>query len=97
MAQGDPDVVAGIIAGLLGLLGRLMSMAEERRSPFSKSLLWELPSALGLGWIGYGAGEYWHLQGFALLAPSIVVAYLGPRTLSWAFQRFLGMPVDPRS
>lgn len=96
MAQSDPDLVAGLVAGMLGLLGRLMSMAEERRSPFSKSLLWELPSALGLGWIGAAVGEAMGFQGFALMSASIVIAYLGPRSISWGLQRYLGVPVEPR-
>jgi hypothetical protein len=96
MAQGDPDIIAGITAGLLGLLGRLMSMAEERRSPFTRSLLWELPSALGLGWVGAAVGESFGFQGFALMSASIVLSYLGPRSISWGLQRYFGIPVEPR-
>lgn len=94
MAQGDPDAAAAIVSALLGLLGRLMSMAQERRSPFGVSLLWELPAAVGLGWIGRAVGEYAGAQGFLLMSCSIVVAYLGPRIISWAVQKYLGMPAD---
>lgn len=70
-------------------------MVQERRSPFSASLLWELPSAIGLGWIGRAIGEAWGLQGFALMSASIVVAYLGPRIISWGVQKYFGVQIDP--
>lgn len=95
MAQSDPDAAAAIVAALLGLLGRLMSMAQERRSPFSASLMWELPAAIGLGWIGRAVGEYAGAQGFMLMSASIVVAYLGPRIISWAVQKYFGVPIEP--
>lgn len=94
LAQGDPDLVAALVASLLGLLGRMMSMVQEKRSPFSRSLLWELPLAIGLGWVGRGVGELAGLQGFALMSSSIVLAYLGPRVISWAAAKYLGMPAD---
>lgn len=87
------DAFAAVIAALLGLLGRLMSMAQERRNPFGRSLLWELPAAIGLGFVGRGVGEYLGAKGFALMSCSVVVAYMGPRVLSWAVTQALKIEV----
>ena len=88
----DADMLGAISAALLGLLGRLMSMSQERRSPFSVSLLWELPAAIGLGVIGRGVGEYVGLSGFPLMSCSIALAYLGPRFISFAIGRLMRLP-----
>lgn len=96
MRHNDPDILTAISAALLGLLGRLMSMVQEQRNPFSTSLLWELPLAIGLGWIGRGVGEYFQLSGFMLMSCSIVLAYLGPRIISWVATKYLGIPSGDR-
>ena len=83
------DAMAALIASLLGLLGRLMSMAQERRNPFGKSLLWELPAAIGLGFVGQGIGEYLGVKGFALMSCSVVAGFMGPRVLSWSVAQAL--------
>mgnify|MGYP001251265538 CR=1 FL=1 len=90
MSVNEPEAAAAIISGGLGLLGRVMAMVQEKRSPFSRDLLWEIPTGIGTGWIGRGAGEYYHLDGFALFAASIVCAYLGPRFISWGVQKVTG-------
>ena len=92
MPSNQIDLAAAITAALLGLLGRLMSMAQERRNPFSGALAWELPAAIGLGWLGRAIGEYVGLQGFELMSASIVVAYMGPRMISWGMARMLKAP-----
>lgn len=79
---GDFDWIGAGIASGLGLIGRLMSLAQEQRAAFTVSLIWELPIAVGMGLIGRGIGEYCGLQGFALFSASIVAAYLGPRIIS---------------
>lgn len=75
---------------LAALLGRLIYHAREvqaqRRKPFSAELLWELPIALGMGFVVFGTlrgvSQWWPewaipLEG--MLAVSIVLSYLGPR------------------
>lgn len=77
-----------ITAGGLGLLGRLIywSMHQERH-PVGWSLLWELPIALGMGWIGLGVAEYFALGMNATYAATITVSYVGPRLIDIALLR----------
>jgi hypothetical protein len=69
-----------------------MSLTEERRMPFTRGLLWELPTAIAMGLIGRGIGEYVGLDGFPLISSMISISYIGPRTISWAMQKYLGLP-----
>ncbi len=80
------DWFAAALSSALGLIGRLMYLSEERRQPISLSLLWELPTAIAMGLIGRGVGEYLRLDGFLLFTMSIVAGYMGPRVISWAVQ-----------
>lgn len=71
-----------VTAGGLGLLGRLVYWAvHDQRHPIGWSLLWELPLALGMGWIGLGVSEYLGLATNATYAMTISVSYTGPRLL----------------
>lgn len=84
----DFDWYAGALSCALGLIGRLMFLAQERRSPFTLSLLWELPIAIGMGLLGRGIGDYIGLTGFPLFSSSIVFGFLGPGVISWAIARY---------
>ncbi|CAH2606506.1 conserved membrane protein of unknown function (plasmid) [Rhodovastum atsumiense] len=70
-------------AGGLGLLGRLLALAAHRR-PLGWSLLWEVPTAIGMGWIGQGLGEWLGLLGFPRFALIISISYVGPRLIDAA-------------
>ena len=91
MAAQPPefDWFAAALSSALGLIGRLMYLANERRQPFSMSLAWELPIAVGMGLIGRGIGEYIGATGFFLFSLSIVTAYVGPRLISWAVAQYM--------
>ena len=82
------DWFAAALSSALGLIGRLMYLSEERRQPLTWSLLWELPTAIAMGLIGRGVGEYLRLEGFLLFTVSIVAGYVGPRIISWAIQQY---------
>lgn len=82
------DWFAAALSSALGLIGRLMYLSEERRQPITWSLLWELPTAIAMGLIGRGVGDYLRLEGFLLFTVSIVFGYLGPRVISWAIQLY---------
>jgi hypothetical protein len=71
----------GLLAGALGVLGRLLAMAQGPRPALGWSLLWELPAAIGLGIIGKGLADWLHLDGFPEYAVTIAVSYTGPRAI----------------
>jgi LydA holin phage, holin superfamily III len=77
----DTALGAGL-AVLLGLVGRLMHHSRQvqlgRRRFWSASLLWELPVAVGTGFMGQGVAEYLGLAGWQETAAVVTVAYLGP-------------------
>ena len=60
--------------------------------PITPALFWELPTAVAMGWIGRGLGEYIGLGGFPLFAFPIAVAYIGPRLISWLLEKYIHMP-----
>lgn len=82
MAEFDPASAAG--AGALGLLGRALHLARTDRRPLGWSLLWELPTAIGMGIIGKGVADYFGLNGFPEYAVTISIAYVGPRVIDLA-------------
>ena len=90
-APPEFDVFIAALSSALGLIGRLMYLSQEQRSPFTLALLWELPIAIGMGLIGRGIGEYVGLGvwPFALFSASVVCGYIGPRLISWAVTRWL--------
>jgi len=63
-----------------------MYLSHENRQPITWALVWELPIAVGMGWLGRGFGDWLHLDGFPLFAMSIMAGYLGPRCVSWFVQ-----------
>jgi len=86
------DLWQVLLAAVLGGIGRLMSLAHEpARGPLTWNLLWELPVAIGMGMIGRGIGDYVGLTGFPLFSASIAAAYLGPKLISWAAQKWIGV------
>lgn len=80
-----------MLAGILGAIGRLMALAQQNPRPaVGWHLAWELPLAVGLGWMGLGVAEYFKLEGFAVQASSIAMSYLGPRFITSAADQWLG-------
>ena len=71
-------------AGALGILGRLLAMAHSDRRPLGWSLLWEVPTAIGMGLIGKGLAVYLALPTWPEYALTIAVAYVGPRVIDLA-------------
>jgi hypothetical protein len=90
--ENVPDWIAAGLSALGGILGRLMSLTQEKRMPFTRQLIWELPTAIAMGWIGRGLGEYIGLGGFPLFAFPIAVAYIGPRLISWLLEKYINLP-----
>lgn len=78
---------------LLAMLGRLLWHVQEvqkkRRSFFSWHLMWELMTALAIGFVADGVAEYFDLSGKVAVAVVIIVSYLGPRGIEMLIERVL--------
>ena len=75
--------------GGAAILGRLMYHATQVqkgiRKPWSFTLLFDIPVALGLGWAIYGLCVYFNLSPEPTISAAIVGGYLGPYTLDRIF------------
>lgn len=86
--------------GAAGLLGRAMFHARQvaagRRKPLSWTLLWDVPIALGMGWISFGACRWQDLPHEATISAAILASYLGPYTVDLivtrAAEKYFGKP-----
>lgn len=78
----------GFIAGVMGVLGRLLALATSARRPSGWNLLWEIPLAIAMGVIGKGIADYFTLTGFPNFAVIIAVSYTGPRLIDIALSRY---------
>lgn len=74
-------------------VGRLMFHARQvqqgRRRLFSKSLLLELPIALGMGMVGAGIAEWWGFTGQVRDAVLVSAGFVGPRAIEQMLERGL--------
>lgn len=74
-------------------VGRLMFHARQvqqgRRRLFSKSLLLELPIALGMGMVGAGVAECWGVTGQVRDAVLVSAGFVGPRAIEQLLERGL--------
>ena len=52
---------------------------------WSRDLIWELPVALGMGFVGDGLAEYLGEAGATRTGLIVTISYLGPRVLETAF------------
>jgi len=73
---------SGILTFLLAWIGRMTyhirQVQKRQRSFWSAHLLWEVPTALAIGFIADGVADYFALHGKAAIAVIIMVSYLGP-------------------
>lgn len=85
---------------LLAILGRLLWHVQEvqkkRRLFFSWHLLWELITALAIGFVADGVAAYFDLSGKAAVSVIIIVSYLGPRGIEMLIERVLDRVGAPR-
>ena len=83
--------------GGAGMIGRLMYHAKQvqagKRKPLSWALFWDVPIALGMGWIALGLGTWLHVAWEVTVSLALIIAYLGPYGLDtivakWADWKF---------
>ena len=93
-----PDWLKDILQGsslsfIWAGVGRLMFHARQvqqgRRRLFSKSLMLELPIALGMGMVGAGVAEWWGFQGQVRDAVLVSAGFVGPRAIEQLIERLL--------
>ena len=81
-----------VFTGGAGLLGRLMFHAKlvqnGQRKPFSWTLLWDVPVALGMGWISLGLGTWLGVAWEVTISLSLAIAYLGPFGIDTIFAKW---------
>jgi hypothetical protein len=79
------DASVLVAAGLAGVAGRAMCLSEEHISPFSREMLWQVPTGFAMGCIGWGCGErFLGLDGLLLFCCAIGASFIGPRpVLGW--------------
>lgn len=87
--------LGGAVTSFIGaLVGRAMwhsgEVKAKRRKMFGPELLWELPTALGMGFVGEGLAGYFALESTARTAVIVALAYLGPRGAQALAERFIG-------
>ena len=78
--------------GGAGMLGRLMFHARQvqmgRRKPFTWALFWDIPIALGMGWIALGLASWLGVRHEVMVSIALVVAYLGPYGMDTLFAKW---------
>lgn len=86
--KGIVDLINSLWGGAVSSLiaafvGRAMYHGQEvkagRRKAFGWHVLWEIPSAVGMAFVGEGLAAYLALHPPATTAIIAVMAYLGPR------------------
>lgn len=86
------EMVPWVLMGGAGMLGRLMYHARlvqaGTHKPFTWVLLWDLPIALGAGWVAYGLATWLHVVWEVTVSLSIVVSYLGPYAIDTVFAKW---------
>lgn len=74
------------------MIGRLMYHAKMvqagQKKPLSWALFWDIPIALGTGWIALGISEAFGVQWHGVVSISIVAGYMGPYGIDTVFARW---------
>lgn len=95
LIEAFQTIFGGAATSFVGaLVGRAMwhtgEVRAKRRRMFGPELLWELPTALGMGFVGEGAAGYFGLESTARTALIVALAYLGPRGAQALAERLIG-------
>jgi hypothetical protein len=81
-----------LFTGGAGMIGRLMYHAKQvqlgKKKPLSWALVWDIPIALGTGWIALGLCKWWGLGWEATVSVAIVSGYLGPYGIDTIFDKW---------
>lgn len=82
-----------VVSLVAAAVGRLMyhtgEVKAKRRKLFGRELIWEVPVAVGMAFVGEGVAAYLQLDDTARTATIAVLAYLGPRGAEALLSRLL--------
>lgn len=86
--------------GFAGMIGRLMYHAKlvqaGKRKPFSWALLWDIPIALGMGWVAYGITSIVsEMPWQGTISMAMIAAYLGPYGVDTVFSKWADSKFGP--
>jgi hypothetical protein len=76
----------GLLASVLGALGRLLSLANSQNKPKGWLLLWEIPLAIGMGVIGISIADAFKVTNTISYGIIIGVSYVGPKIIDRLFE-----------
>lgn len=75
-----------IISAFIGrVMWHVMEVRKRNRKFFGQELLWEIPVAIGMAFIGEGVSAYFQVDDSVRVAVVATLAYLGPRGFETIF------------
>jgi hypothetical protein len=81
-----------LFTGGAGMIGRMMYHSKQvqagKRKPLGWALIWDIPIALGTGWIALGLCKWWDLPWEEVVSVAIVAGYLGPYGIDSLFAKW---------
>lgn len=84
-----PAAVSLVAAAVGRLMYHTGEVKAKRRKLFGRELIWEVPVAVGMAFVGEGVAAYLQLDHAARTATIAVLAYLGPRGAEALLSRVL--------
>lgn len=89
---GIGSTIAGALAGRI--MWHTQEARKNRRKFFGKELLWEMPIAVGMAFIGEGLASWLGLGQPMSTGLIAALAYLGPRGSEVLFMRWFGAKIE---
>lgn len=90
--EGLREMLPWILSGGAGVLGRLMFHAKQvqlgKRKPFTWVLFWDIPIALGMGWMALGLGVWLEVTFEVTISIALATSYLGPHIIDILFNKW---------
>lgn len=87
------DALPWLYVGGASMIGRLMYHAKQvqegKRKPLSWALFWDVPIAVGMGWIALGFGKWIGLSWEPTVSLSMACSYIGPYGVDRVFSKVL--------
>jgi len=81
-----------VATGGAGIMGRLLYHAKQiqagKRKPLGWVLFWDIPIALGMGWLALGLATWLKISWEPTFSLALVAAYLGPYGIDTIFVRW---------
>lgn len=90
LPEGLKGWVGVIVAAIAGrMMAHAVAVQAGQRRFFGPHLFWEIPIAIGMGYIAAGTGEWLGLSGNPQLGLVAAASYLGPNGVEALMSRLL--------